>query len=379
MPSALALGRARSDIEVMSRAGLPLDRFMDEAVAALETVVPFVAACLSTLDPATSMISSVRKVGDLNGRNDSDIAWAQIEYGGDDPTSTTAMVAAGQVSVGVHDMMGDVEQSLRMSELMIPQFGFRDEARVLFTDRTGAWGTVCMFRGSDDPRFSSDEVAFLALVAPAFTRGIRTGLLSQLTAPGAAFHAGPAVIIVDAHDRIVQSSPGAEAHLAHMAGAPGTADPLTIVQALVTGARRVARGDADRMPRIRARTSDGVWLVLHAAPLGGSGERVGDVVVTIEEARPQEVIDLVAAAFGLTTREREVVSILLRGADTKEIAAAMHVSPYTVQDHLKSIFEKAGVTSRRELVARVYFDQYAPRLGAEVSTTGWFAPTSPVQ
>ena len=178
---------------------------------------------------------------------------------------------------------------------------------------------------------------------------------------------------MDADDRIVQSSPGARAHLEQMAAVPGMGDPLTYVQALVSGARRFAAGEVERMPRSRARTRDGVWLVLHAAALGGAGERAGDVVVTIEEARPQEVIDLVAAAFGLTARECAVVGHVLRGADTKEIAATLHLSPYTVQDHLKSIFEKAGVASRRELVARVYFDQYVPRMGAELGASGWFA------
>ena len=182
-------------------------------------------------------------------------------------------------------------------------------------------------------------------------------------------------MIVDASDRLVQSSPGATAQLARMADVPNTGDPLTIVQALVTGARRFARGEIDRMPRIRVRTTDGVWLVLHASPLGGSGDRAGDVVVTIEEARPQEVIGLVADAFGLTGRERDVVGMVLRGSDTKEIAAAMHVSPYTVQDHLKSVFDKAGVSSRRELVSRVYFDQYVPRWGGHVGANGWYAAT----
>ena len=50
-----------------------------------------------------------------------------------------------------------------------------------------------------------------------------------------------------------------------------------------------------------------------------------------------------------------------------------------MQDHLKAIFEKVGVSTRGELVARLFFDHYAPRLatGQRVGSDGWFAPVPP--
>ena len=71
---------------------------------------------------------------------------------------------------------------------------------------------------------------------------------------------------------------------------------------------------------------------------------------------------LAADAYGLTERERNVTHLVARGLPTDAIASRLHLSSWTVQDHLKAIFEKAGVATRGELVARVFFQHRAPHL-----------------
>jgi DNA-binding CsgD family transcriptional regulator len=69
-----------------------------------------------------------------------------------------------------------------------------------------------------------------------------------------------------------------------------------------------------------------------------------------------------ADACGLTPREREVTRLVAGGLPTAAIAARLYLSVWTVQDHLKAIFEKTGVATRGELVARLFFQSRVPEL-----------------
>jgi DNA-binding CsgD family transcriptional regulator len=98
---------------------------------------------------------------------------------------------------------------------------------------------------------------------------------------------------------------------------------------------------------VRVRTRSGRWAVVEAARL----DNIADAnTVAVRAAGAEEVLGLVSRANGLTSRERELVALVLEGLDTRELAERMFISAYTVKDQLKAVFDKVGVHSRRELV-----------------------------
>jgi len=75
----------------------------------------------------------------------------------------------------------------------------------------------------------------------------------------------------------------------------------------------------------------------------------------LEELRTRENRRSVVLAdrgrVSLTTREWEVVELLLRSASTAEIATQLGVAPVTVRRHVGSVERKLGVSTRAEVVA----------------------------
>jgi DNA-binding CsgD family transcriptional regulator len=128
--------------------------------------------------------------------------------------------------------------------------------------------------------------------------------------------------------------------------------PVPILSA-ASQARALAAGQPGiGIPEGRIRTSKGRWLRLHAARLTPEAPHgTGQTAVILEPARPADLSPLILDLYGLTSRERQITQLLLRGLPTADIAQMLFISRHTLSDHLKTIFGKLGVSSRPELTA----------------------------
>jgi DNA-binding CsgD family transcriptional regulator len=183
----------------------------------------------------------------------------------------------------------------------------------------------------------------------------------------------PGLILLAGDGSVETMTPPARRWLGELVDSTNDAAPLPLlVVSIADQARRAAAGQTEEVASVRLPRRSGGWLLVDASLLdGGAG---GRVAVMVHPAREPELASLIAAAYGLSRRERAVTRLVLHGRSTREIADELHVSAYTVQDHLKAIFAKVGVSSRRELVAQLFLQHYAPRLQARaaVGTDGWF-------
>ncbi|QBJ97756.1 LuxR family transcriptional regulator [Rhodococcus sp. ABRD24] len=365
-------GSARERVGALSRAGLAWADFGEQALEVLTTAVPFDSACFGTIDPATALVTGSVKTG---LPEPCEVEFMHHEYVEDD-VSLFVDLAKRAVGVSIlHDETGgDPRRSSRFRDLFEPRFGLGHELRLMLRCGDQTWGGLAIYRSAGSSGFSPAEADFLDGLSTTLAVGIRAGLVA---AAGGSLDlsrdtAGPAVMLFDGAGEVVQATAAAERQVSELGGDLWGQLPPSIVS-IVSAARALASGRTGAVPRLRVRSRSGEWLTIHAAPMAGHGDGSMQIAVTVEKAGPPDVLPLIVSALGLTGRERDVVAHVLHGATTAEIAKRLYLSPYTVQDHLKSVFEKAGVSSRRELTSRVFFDQYAPRIGETVTPSGWFA------
>jgi DNA-binding CsgD family transcriptional regulator len=353
--------------------GLGIEAFSLAAARALHPAVSFDGFCMLTIDPATLLPTSEVVEHGLPeaalGR------MAEIEVGEVDFNKFAEIARAGRPAASLSEAThGQLERSLRQRELRRPN-GLGDELRAALVADSGTWGAITLLRETGR-NFTAAETGFLASLSGQLAEGLRRALL--LNALSADPDGADAGLLVLAPDNSVQlANSVAQRWLDELKGADRDTSHLPLVVHAVARRARIAAAEqatGGAAARARVPTPSGRWLLVRGSVLGDGPD--ARTAIILEPAPSPDLAPLIAAAYGFTDRERLVTQLVAQGQSTAEIADTLHLSPYTVQDHLKSIFDKAGVSARGELVARLFFEHHAPRLadGTPVAPSGWFAP-----
>ena len=351
--------RAALKIIRLSRQGLDAVSLWRACTPVLAEAVPhYQTPCCYTVDPASRLITSHFQEGLVEFPAE----WAAEEYATDDVNhiSDVARSAAG-ISTLHQATNGDPSRSPRWRANMT--FGGDQEMiAALRTRGSQLWGALGLYREPGRPLFDAEEMALVQTISPALADGVRRALLlGEASDPETAD--APGMVVLDENWQPESLSPGVERWLTDLPDGAWHAGRLpSSVLAVAGRAARGVRGPTDpaEVAVARVLTRSGTWVVLHGVPLAQTGPL--RVAVIVEPAHPARIAPLLMSAYGLTAREQELTRLVLQGFSTAEIAERLVISVHTVQQHLKSVFDKTGVRSRRELVTKIFLAHYEPRL-----------------
>lgn len=304
--------------------------------AGMRSLMPIDAAFFSTVDPATLLFTAATTEYPLV---DVRTAFLDNEFG-DADVNKFSVLAHSRDAVETLDAAtrGDRHASARYREILAP-LGLGDELRVALRTGSATWGVMCLHREDGSTGFTSDETAIVRHLAPFIAEGIRRAALLVAATGARADDDAPGVVVLEPDLSIVSETPSAASLLDELVDADA---PVAAVVASLH-----ARGGPTRLS---VRSARGRYLTLHASLMEDHNERIA---LVIEPTRATDVIPVVLLAHGLTPREAEIAQLVVKGYSTSQIVNTLRISRHTVQDHLKLVFDKIGVRSRRELVGQL--------------------------
>jgi DNA-binding CsgD family transcriptional regulator len=343
--------RARDQLIGLDRSEPSLSEVCEAIIGAFHTVTRFDYCAVMSTDSETMLPTGAVTEG--FGPESCAPFWDNELLDPDFNKFTDLARSSDPVATLAEAVDGDLNRSPRHVKLYAP-LGAVEEMRVAFVAGRSCLAVGAFVRSGADGPFPPGELQDVRALVPVATTALRraSGRMRCAEATEA-----PVVIILDAGGEISSMSAGGKGLLAELrapgieeAGLPGT------VRAAATRARW-SRNATTLATRVQRR--DGRWMRLHVTPMDDDD---GSVAVTIEPARSNDLVPILIASYDLTVRETDVVQRLARGLSAKEIAAELMISAHTVRDHIKVVYEKAGVNGRGELMARLFADHVLGRL-----------------
>jgi DNA-binding CsgD family transcriptional regulator len=359
--SGYAKQRAFERIRALATECLDLASFWLAVNEALASAVPHYGdPCWYTLDPTSLLVTS--HFNPMMPEFPPEMF--AHEYYADDVHKMADIARSERGFSTLHEVTGgDPSRSPGWNLFVQPYGGDQELLLALRTPSGEAWGMLGLYRDPHQPLFDAEEIRLLREVAPYLGQGAQRGLLvGEATDPEG--NAAPGLLVLRDDWSVESHTPGVERWLDELPDGDWQARnklPTAVLSVAGQALRSAVQpGIAGEVAFARVLTRSGRWMVLHGATLVTTGAR--RVAVIIEPAHPARIATLLMAAYGLTEREQDVTHLVLQGHSTVEIAARLILSVHTVQQHLKSIFDKTGVRSRRDLVGKIFFAYYEPRV-----------------
>jgi len=319
--------------------------FADETLASVATVLPHDGYCIFGVDPASGLRSFNLSRNGLDGVSGR-LAYNETR---ERDVNRYAELARRSVPAGILGGSAREPRSPRLHDILHPA-GFRSELRLALRTDTGWWGALSLFREGARRPFGADDAVLATRLAPALSTAVRQRPLRRLP-PGPRLLPPSGVVLLDPNDTIVSMSDQARNWLQALCA--GGSDEMTVDDMLrvvfeVAHATRTRARKDQSFCRIRIRS--GAWVALQ-------GDRVdvgsADVAVVLHPASLTQLLPAVDAWLGLTPREAQVLRLVANGLPGKQIATRLDISPQTVNTYLRSIYRKAHVTGRAELLGQL--------------------------
>jgi DNA-binding CsgD family transcriptional regulator len=232
--------------------------------------------------------------------------------------------------------------------------------RAYFAD-DGAWvAALVLARFDARPTFTSGDVLLLRRVAPLVARMLRLSIERERAQrhPAGTTPDASGILMLGPDGRVRLSTPAGEAWLEVLQGLEaGTRDRLPTGIWTTLAAWRAQRGGR-LFPAVRVPTPTGI-LRLEAS----AADARDSVAIVLSRECPPAAPEI-PASWPLSAQERRVLALVLRGHSNQEIAASLLVSEHTVESHLGHAYEKLGIHSRGQFLARLFRETYWPTLEA---------------
>ncbi|MBQ0942284.1 helix-turn-helix transcriptional regulator [Ideonella sp. 4Y16] len=347
-----------SQIRSLAAAGLPPEGFISAVLEALHGVIPSYRNLFDWTDPDGRLVRYF-----FEGPIDHEVAKHYFEEF-HNRRELEVMPAfrdtiTGKASVQSAEQLDQPAfyESALYNEIWRPQ---RLKTRIETIVRAGngtPLGSLVLYRGPGDRRFTQADERLLERIAPYVARGLTATTSKSAPAPFTPSPSGLAFVCLGTHGQVTQLS--ANAHrlllLAHgdvtpeRAAAAPTAESFPVLATLCR--QWLSQRDAFQSCSLQVQNAWGQFVFDGCGLRGAQADAGAQLHVTISHREPNIVAARRAvASFELTPAQQEVCLLLHAGHSQTEAADQLGVSTATVVDHVRKIYAKLDVHSVIELV-----------------------------